>query len=672
MSFGIADTVPNKMHAKAPSTEPLTDRLDKYPQLSKDEIIARYLEKMRDASATVESSMKLTPVTVRGISSVVRDRVPLIVGKRPVSQPAQSPRQSKVFDEIAVYLRIRPLDSTQRTARSELQYEVEPPTDAESPRKEWTLKVHACYTTRVYRFAKIFDPSITNPSLNLSLWPLVHAKLQSERDVSLMCYGPTGSGKTYTMEGLFPFIFHGLFEEYASSATFEIAAIQIYCDKAYNLLSLNSSVRASKNGLGQPFTSSEIDQRKVPSVEIRSYTEGMRIIENAQKRRVQRCNFLNNKSSRSHTIIFLYMKTQDVKRQITFIDLAGSERVKRTGSIGQAFDEGVSINKSLSSLFGLFSAIQRDTTSSQDGLHAPSRSYLFRGNLLTRYLYSMKNSFFLLIANISSDASSFNEVKTSLDFAALSRKIGIASRNIKSNEGHERRSPTKKYSDNLHLSLDIFTFFDAHEVVQPSEQEEKASTTTSQDRREQSDEAPEIASVESEKRHKLTMERTCIADMHPLHLCTQEPNTPRESRRFTLVSMDIFEQTPTPTESVTPKADFLSVKQTVISDIFTMSDENSEVASLDISVDSTSIQPIECTVIDPFNSTDGLSQMVFYPVNDSVSDSASVEAILPAPSKAHDGTTTSVDASIIIIAVLSLVYNFFDLFTQYFLRFLVR
>lgn len=91
---------------------------------------------------------------------------------------------------------------------------------------------------------------------------------------------------------------------------------------------------------------------------------------------------MNNISSRSHTILTIYL-TQKINNNeyllsnVSFIDLAGSERIKKTHSKGIRLEEAKFINTSLSALSNVISALSSEK---------PDKHIPYRTSKLTRIL----------------------------------------------------------------------------------------------------------------------------------------------------------------------------------------------------------------------------------------------------------------------------------------------
>jgi len=140
-------------------------------------------------------------------------------------------------------------------------------------------------------------------------------------------------------------------------------------------------------------------------------------------------NNMNADSSRSHCIVSIYVEGvnlfthQKIAGKLHLIDLAGSERLKRTEVQGDRLKEAQNINKSLSALGDVISAL-----ATKKG-HIP-----FRNSKLTSLLQDSLggNSKTLMFVNVSPTLESCAETLCSLGFAQRARKVelGKAEKNV--------------------------------------------------------------------------------------------------------------------------------------------------------------------------------------------------------------------------------------------------
>ena len=76
---------------------------------------------------------------------------------------------------------------------------------------------------------------------------------------------------------------------------------------------------------------------------------------------------MNEHSSRSHSVFLITVnqENQETKKQLSgklyLVDLAGSEKVSKTGAMGSVLEEAKNINKSLTALGIVISALAEGT-----------------------------------------------------------------------------------------------------------------------------------------------------------------------------------------------------------------------------------------------------------------------------------------------------------------------
>eukprot|EP00756_Hemistasia_phaeocysticola_P017016 Hpha_TRINITY_DN15513_c5_g5::TRINITY_DN15513_c5_g5_i2::g.107628::m.107628/K10396/KIF5; kinesin family member 5 len=281
---------------------------------------------------------------------------------------------------------------------------------------------------RRYNFARVFDGNTTEDEIYSHFWAESEDKLKGGFNVAVLCYGQTGSGKTHTVSHLLPRMTQGCFEWMRSeeevgkdvSYRAEVSYLQIYMDNVYDLL---GGSRDAIRGEPLQWRNCTHDALPRPASDVTSMEQAMDIVRKGDKWRATSRHNLNERSSRSHTLYFLTMVRREggaptQSSTLTVVDLAGSERVAKTGSTGAVFDEGRSINKSLTTLRRVI-----------EGLALENGSVPFRDNVLTVYLReSLSNAYFALVCCCSGAALDEDETRCSLQFACVAKRVQITRR----------------------------------------------------------------------------------------------------------------------------------------------------------------------------------------------------------------------------------------------------
>jgi hypothetical protein len=155
-------------------------------------------------------------------------------------------------------------------------------------------------------------------------------------------------------------------------------------------------------------------------VPVTSEDEIIEVIHTGLKVRKTAGTKMNVESSRSHLIFSLVMETTDLqtgaltKGKLSFVDLAGSERVKKSGAEGDTLKEAQAINKSLSALGDVISALASEQQ------HIP-----YRNHKLTMLMSDSLggNAKTLMFVNVSPTDGNVEETQNSLTYATRVRTI---------------------------------------------------------------------------------------------------------------------------------------------------------------------------------------------------------------------------------------------------------
>ncbi|ORC92750.1 putative kinesin [Trypanosoma theileri] len=270
-------------------------------------------------------------------------------------------------------------------------------------------------TQRVYAFDEVISPTVTDAEICDAMIPGIIDQLKAGFNACVLCYGQTGSGKTHTINALIPAFIQALFDNLNDPDDIvEVSYIQIHNNNAYNLLG------EGKSEHGVLLQKPKGSLVREPRYLVRSAADVQKRITEAQRKRFVGSHLLNTRSSRSHTILSFHV-TRCVggipvsTNRLTLGDLAGSERVKRTGVAGDELEEAIAINKSLSVLHAVIKA------TAEDAYVLPVRE-----SILTLYLAaSLSGCYLLLIATVSLEKQNCAETKSSLDFATTAKRCVV-------------------------------------------------------------------------------------------------------------------------------------------------------------------------------------------------------------------------------------------------------
>uniref|UniRef100_A0A3B3UYK5 plus-end-directed kinesin ATPase n=1 Tax=Poecilia latipinna TaxID=48699 RepID=A0A3B3UYK5_9TELE len=197
-------------------------------------------------------------------------------------------------------------------------------------------------------------------------------------NVCIFAYGQTGAGKSYTMmgrqekdqQGIIPLLCEDLFtkindsnNDNSMSYSVEVSYMEIYCERVRDLLNPKNkgNLRVREHPLLGPYV------EDLSKLAVTSYNDIQDLMDSGNKARTVAATNMNETSSRSHAvfnIIFTQKKhdmetdnTSEKVSKISLVDLAGSERADSTGAKGTRLKEGANINKSLTTLGKVISAL---------------------------------------------------------------------------------------------------------------------------------------------------------------------------------------------------------------------------------------------------------------------------------------------------------------------------
>ncbi|KAL1356748.1 hypothetical protein AAHE18_05G207100 [Arachis hypogaea] len=327
---------------------------------------------------------------------------------------------------IRVYCRVRPFLPGQKEKQSIVEHYGETELVVANPSKQGKEAL------RTFKFNKVFGPTATQVDVYNDIQAFIRSVLDGY-NVCIFAYGQTGSGKTYTMSGPNGATAESVGVNYRalndlfsiattrqSTISYEIGVqvIEIYNEQLIIFICFFSSLNgflhlhtvgilthSQPNGLAVPDASMQL---------VKSTADVIKLMDIGLKNRAKSATSMNERSSRSHSVVSINVRGVDMKSGSTLqgnlhlVDLAGSERVDRSEVTGDRLKEAQHINKSLSALGDVIFAL------AQKNAHVP-----YRNSKLTQLLQSSLGGHAktLMLVQINSDVKSYSESLSTLKFA---------------------------------------------------------------------------------------------------------------------------------------------------------------------------------------------------------------------------------------------------------------
>ncbi|PFH33838.1 putative Chromosome-associated kinesin KLP1 [Besnoitia besnoiti] len=255
----------------------------------------------------------------------------------------------------------------------------------------------------------------------------------------LFAYGQTGSGKSYSMvgygdnKGIIPIACEEIFKRIAQNTdptkSFEVSCsmLEVYNEHVQDLL-VKPNMRP-KAGL-------EIRESKVLGIyveglskrAVNSYAGITKVIDEGTANRSIGATLMNATSSRAHTVVGIELQqitTMNGKQGrrssvIHLVDLAGSEKNDQTHATGDRLKEGCAINKSLSALGNVISALADNAEG-----RGKSRVVPYRDSKLTRLLQNALGGSCktVMLCALSPASSNYEETLSTLRYADRVKQV---------------------------------------------------------------------------------------------------------------------------------------------------------------------------------------------------------------------------------------------------------
>lgn len=301
-----------------------------------------------------------------------------------------------------------------------------------------TITVHKTDSSneppKTFTFDTVFGPESKQLDVyNLTARPIIDSVLEGYNG-TIFAYGQTGTGKTFTMEGvravpelrgIIPNSFAHIFGHIAKAEgdtrfLVRVSYLEIYNEEVRDLLGKDQTQRL------------EVKERPDVGVYIKDLSAYVvnnaddmdRIMTLGHKNRSVGATNMNEHSSRSHAIFTITIECSEKgvdgnmhvrMGKLHLVDLAGSERQAKTGATGQRLKEATKINLSLSTLGNVISALVDGKST-----HVP-----YRNSKLTRLLQDSLggNSKTMMCANIGPADYNYDETISTLRYANRAKNI---------------------------------------------------------------------------------------------------------------------------------------------------------------------------------------------------------------------------------------------------------
>uniref|UniRef100_A0ACB8FU11 Uncharacterized protein n=1 Tax=Sphaerodactylus townsendi TaxID=933632 RepID=A0ACB8FU11_9SAUR len=338
-------------------------------------------------------------------------------------------------DTIKVYLRVRPPDGTV-------------PADGNhglclSVLSSNTIHLHSKPEPKIFTFDHVADMDTTQESVFSSVARNIVESCMNGYNGTIFAYGQTGSGKTFTMmgppdsdnfthnlRGVIPRSFEYLFflidrekEKAGTGKNFlcKCSFIEIYNEQIYDLLdSASAGLLLREHITKGVFVDGAVEQV------LSSATEAYQMLTVGWRNRRVAATSMNRESSRSHAVFTITVESVEKSNevvnirssQLNLVDLAGSERQKDTHTEGVRLKEAGNINRSLSCLGKVITALV-------DVSNGKQRHVCYRESKLTFLLRDSLggNAKTCIIANIHPGSRYFGETLSTLNFAQRAKLI---------------------------------------------------------------------------------------------------------------------------------------------------------------------------------------------------------------------------------------------------------
>ncbi|KAL1553200.1 kinesin-like protein KIN-UC [Salvia divinorum] len=247
------------------------------------------------------------------------------------------------------------------------------------------------WSSESYRFDELLTESASQKRVYEAVAKPVVESVLDGYNGTVMAYGQTGTGKTYTLgrmgkddaseRGIMVRALEDILAGTSASDTIEVSYLQLYMESIQDLLAPEKTnipiIEDAKTG--------EVSVPGAEIVKIRKLDHFLELMQLGEANRHAANTKMNTESSRSHAILMVYIRrsaneeeetNQETgmaagrqghhvltirKSKLLIVDLAGSERIGKSGSEGHVLEEAKFINLSLTSLGKCINALTENS-----------------------------------------------------------------------------------------------------------------------------------------------------------------------------------------------------------------------------------------------------------------------------------------------------------------------
>ncbi|XP_051886393.1 uncharacterized protein LOC127578424 [Pristis pectinata] len=277
-----------------------------------------------------------------------------------------------------------------------------------------------------FSFDKVYPPNATQEQVFEGTQPII-ISCADGYNICIVAYGQTGSGKTYTMMGnednpgvnirSIRELLRICQERKNIRYTIKVSMLEIYNEAIQDLLSKQPHAQLEIRTQGRTDVIPGLTE-----IEVKTENDIKNVMQLGSKNRTVATTKMNSESSRSHLILTLWVTGVDsysgatYHGTLTLCDLAGSERISQTEATGQRLVEAAAINKSLTALGQVLTALKNNA------LHIP-----FRNSKLTHLLQPAfsRDAKACIFINVNTNIKNLGETLRTLQFGSSVRQVSL-------------------------------------------------------------------------------------------------------------------------------------------------------------------------------------------------------------------------------------------------------